>query len=130
MTLKLWDISDDTIIHIGTLKGHQFFVYQVIPLKEDIIASGSSDRTIRLWEVNVYKEEMVVLDEDFDVYSLLKLKNKDVMISGGQGNSVSFWNINALQKEYSVPCCDCTSINGIIELPNHCIAVMVDYLQQ
>ena len=123
MTLKLWDISDGTITHIKTLQGHKFFVYQVISITPNIIASASMDKTIKLWEVTKDQKELCTLKENFNVYSLLKLKNRAIMVSGGQGKSVSFWNLRELQKECSVPCTDCTSINGIIELPNHCIAV-------
>ena len=63
------------------------------------------------------------MEEDFDVWSLLKLKNKDEIVSGGYGKSVSFWNTKTFQREYSVECCDCTSLNGLIELPNHHVAV-------
>ena len=76
-TLKGWNISNNSITHIKTLKGHNRYVNQVIPLTKDIIASGSYDRTIRVWNVNTYKEEVPPLKEDFKVYSLLKLKNKN-----------------------------------------------------
>ena len=85
-TLKVWNISNNSITHIKTLEGHNSFVHQVIPLTKDIIASGSSDCTIRVWNVNTYKEEVPPLEEDFVVWSLLKLKNKDEMVSGGERN--------------------------------------------
>ena len=62
------------------------------------------------------------MKEDFGVYSLLKLKNKDEMVSGGNGNSVSFWDTRTFKKEHTVECCK-YSLNGLIELSNHCIAV-------
>ena len=46
------------------------------------------------------------------------------MVVGGNGKNVSFWNTSPFpSKEQSVPCCDCWSYHGLIELPNHCIAV-------
>ena len=59
------------------------------------------------------------------MYSLLKLKNKDEMVSGGRGGSVSlsFWSTITFKREHSVECCDCHSLNGLIELPNHHVAV-------
>ena len=124
-TIKIWKISNDDIItHIKTLEGHNDSVCQVIPLTNNIIASGSWDKTIRIWDINAYKE-IRLLKEDFSIYSLVKLKNKDVMASSGNGynNSVSFWNESTLIKEYSVSCCNCFSFNGLIELPNHYLAV-------
>ena len=93
-------------------------MYQVIPLTKEIIASGSFNYTIRVWNVNTYKEEVPPLKEDFAVWSLLKLKNKVEMVSGGYGKSVSFWNTTTFKKEHSVKCCDCESLNGLVELAN------------
>ena len=57
------------------------------------------------------------------MYSLLKLRNKEEIISGGDGKSVTFWSTKTFKKEYTVECCDCYSLNGLIELPNHYVAV-------
>ena len=87
--LKVWNISNDSLIPIKTLEGHDDNVYQVISLTKDIIAFGSVDQTIKIWDTNKYKE-IQTLQEDFDVYSLLKLKNKDRLVASGKGKSVSF----------------------------------------
>ena len=57
------------------------------------------------------------------MWSLLKLKNKNEMIASGNEWSMSFWNTITFKKESIVECCDCTSLNGLIELPNHCVVV-------
>ena len=105
------------------LKGHGSYVNQVIPFTNNIIVSGSYDKTIKVWDVNE-NEELRSLEENFKVCSLLKLNNKEIMASSGYGNSISFWNTQTYTKEHSVTCCDCNSFNGIIELPDtHYIAV-------
>ena len=93
------------------MEGHNRCVCQVISLTKDTFASSSYDYTIRIWNINTYKEELPPLKEDFRVYSLFKLKNKDKMVAGGGGKSVSFWNTTTLKKEHSVECCDCRSLN-------------------
>ena len=99
-TVKVWDISKNTFTHLNTFQGHTHWVYQVIPITNNVIASGSDDYTIRIWDVNTYKE-VQTLREDFQVWTLLKLKNKDEMVAGGRGkNSVSFWNIKTFKKEH------------------------------
>ena len=120
-TLKLWNLNYNTISLIKTLNGNDW-MYQVIPLTNNIIASGSKDKTIKIWELNSFRE-IRSLQEDFEVFSLLKLRNKNIMVSAGWGKSISFWNINTFTKEHSVTCCGCFSLNGLIELPNHCVAV-------
>ena len=80
------------------------------------------DKTIRIWDINEYKE-IQTLEEGFNVWSLLKLKNQNEMIASGNEWSMSFWNTTTFKKEHIVECCDCTSLNGLIELPNHRVAV-------
>ena len=119
-TLKVWDINNDILRLINTLQGHNDSVDKIIPLTKDIIASaGSFDKTIRVWDVNVFKE-IQTLRENFNVYSILKLKIKDEMIAGGFAKSVSFWNTKSFKKEHTVECYNCDSL---IELPDHCVAV-------
>ena len=121
-TLKVWTIDNNTITHIKTLGGSSSIIYQVIPLTNDIIAFGLFDKKIKIVDVTTYKE-ILSLDENFAVCSLLKLKNKEIMASSGYGNCVSFWRTNSFHKECSVGCCDCYSYNGLLELPDDCIAV-------
>ena len=45
------------------------------------------------------------------------------MIASGNVKSVSFWNIKTFTKKHTVECCDCFSLNGLIELPNLYVAV-------
>ena len=45
------------------------------------------------------------------------------MVAGGIGKSVSFWNTITFKREHAVECCQCFSFNGLIELPNGCVAV-------
>ena len=80
------------------------------------------DKTIKILDLNVFRE-IHSLKENFEVFSILKLKNKDVIITGGFVNSVSFWDTNTFKKGHSVKCCGCFSSNGLIELPNHHIVV-------
>lgn len=121
-TLKVWTIDNNTITHIKTLQEHNSIIYQVIPLTNDIIAFGLHDKKIKIVDVATYKE-VLSLDENFEVCSLLKLKKKEIMASSGYSNCVSFWRTNSFEKECSVECCDCYSYNGLLELPNDCIAV-------
>ena len=45
------------------------------------------------------------------------------MVAGGWAERISFWNTKTFKKEHTVKCCNCFSFNGLIELPNHCVAV-------
>ena len=97
-TLKVWDINNDILRLINTLQGHNDSVDKIIPLTKDIIASaGSFDKTIRVWDVNVFKE-IQTLRENFNVYSILKLKIKDEIIAGGFTKSCHFGTQSHLKR--------------------------------
>ena len=55
-TLKVWNISNDSLTHIKTLEGHTGYVCMVISSTKDTIASASYDGTIKIWDINTYKE--------------------------------------------------------------------------
>ena len=121
-TIKVWDINNDTITHVNTLEGHTKNVCNVISITRTTIASGSDDHTIKIWNVNA-GIEILSLNESSFVSSLLKLKDKDVMVTIGGKEKISFWNTKTFQKERSILCFPCYSLNVFIELPNHNIAV-------
>ena len=121
-TIKIWKINATSLTHLQTLEGHTKSVNQVISLSNDVIASGSYDKTIKIWEV--YKrKELQTLGDDFEVYSLLKLKNKEFLLSTGLGEQVTFWNLRTYKKEHTVRCCIGSSYKGLLELSNNYVAV-------
>ena len=103
------------------MKGHKSFVNQVIPLSSTVIASGSFDKTIRIWDVSTCKQTQLFAEE-FSVWSLLRLKHKDVLASSGNGKRITFWNVNTSVKDHTMKCCHCDR-NGLTELHEHFIAV-------
>ena len=120
--IKVWKIDKNSLSILQTLEGHSFSVNQVIPLSNDVIASGSFDKTIKIWSVT-NKKELRTLEENFEVYCLLKSKTKEMLFSSGLGKQVTFWNLKTYKKEHTVNCCIANSYNGLIELSNNYIAV-------
>ena len=80
------------------------------------------------------KKKQFHYEEDEDIFQICcihKLKTKDEMVFGGDGqNMLWFLNTKTFKKEKLVECCDCSSFNGIIELPNHHIMLMGHFHQQ
>ena len=59
-------------INIKTLKGHEERVTALIKLNNDLIATGSYDKTVKIWElINNKYQLMTILDESAPVKSLL-----------------------------------------------------------
>ena len=124
MTVKVWEVSKTEISLIKTLLNHKDYVYTIILLSDNRFASCSRDKTIIIWNSTDSFNEITTLHEQFNVYSILHMKNKqDTLISGGDVNSVCVWNINSYQKETVIECCGAKTLNGIIELNKGLIAV-------
>lgn len=122
-TIKIWYFSETELIHLKTLYEHSDSVFKIIHLSKDRLASGSADHNIKIWNNSDPYKEIISLEVGFDVYSLLQLKGREMLVNGGLSDEIIFWNLITFTKESSVKCCGANSINGLIELNNHLIAV-------
>lgn len=77
------------------LEGHKKSIYSLINIneKENIIASGSLDKTIKVWN---YKSGDLIKNlegHEGSIYCLLKISDIDPYIcSGGTDYNIIFWN--------------------------------------
>lgn len=63
-------------------------------IEEMIIATGSKDRTIRIW--NLQTKKSIILKGHTKEVKILKFSNNDknILASGGDDRTIRFWNIN------------------------------------
>lgn len=99
-TIKLWDLN--TGQEIRTLLGHSWSVvalaFSKIPRHppyqgdlEDILISGSWDKTIKIWRVST-GEEIATLAEHLDsVTSIAVSPNNKILASGSKDRTVKLW---------------------------------------
>ena len=107
-TIKLWDITHwfdmrdyagKTLkgknILLKNLKGHKRTVTCLIKINDDIIASGSKDCTIKIWDI----QEKICLatlgSHTKKVSSLLSIDTSR-FVSGGEDKTIHLWNISRL----------------------------------
>ena len=78
---------------IYAIKGHEKRV-NAIAIKENFLASGSSDGKIKLWqeEKNEIKELLILEGHNDEVLSLI-FTHKDFLVSGGEDGFINFWTI-------------------------------------
>ena len=80
----IWE--NDTCVK--TLNGHTHWVNSVVELPDGRIASGSDDKTVRVWDINTGQCEVLTGHTD-RVGSLLQVN--DVFISGSSDKSMKVW---------------------------------------
>jgi WD40 repeat protein len=113
-TVRLWDISSGQCQK--TLQGHSGGVWSVAysssspseysptpptPLiKEDaggILASGSADRTIKLWEISSGQCYKTIEGHDGEVFSVAFSPDGRILASGGEDSFVKLWSVSSGQ---------------------------------
>ena len=94
-TLTKWDMSGRKVA--AKMVGHQSAVLSIAIADKQIVASGSADKTARIW--NKSTGEMIhILKHAGFVTSLVFVPNQNVLISGTCNNDIVFWNVESGKK--------------------------------
>ena len=91
-TVKLWFLSDNRSI---TLKGHSdwFGGVYTIAFSSDskLIASGSKDKTIKIWQVDTGKEILTLEGHSDDITSIAISADNKILASGSKDKTLKLW---------------------------------------
>ena len=85
----MWDIKSAS--ELFTLTGHTGYVHSVVKLPDGWLASGSSDRTIKVWYLEQKKEVRTLSGHTDSVVSLQETK-KGNLVSYSCDDTVTVWN--------------------------------------
>jgi WD40 repeat protein len=91
--INIYDINNNGSL-ISILVGHSISndVKDLILLSNDLLASSSSDRSIRIWNLITNSTKLILQGHSGNVYGL-KLVSCDILASGSSDNSIKLWNI-------------------------------------
>ncbi len=94
----IWNTSTDQLLW---LKGHREPVISVaFSLDGKILASGSSDNTIRLWDAATGQIKNILTDHRDDVNSVVFTPDGSTLMSGSKDKTIRVWDVaTGLQKE-------------------------------
>ena len=87
-----------------TIKEHSGYVSFIIQLRSGILASGSSDKTIKLYDINgnEYKVIQTLTYHTDIVYKIIELKNKKLLSCSGDKSLIFYFkDNNEYIKDYS-----------------------------
>ena len=77
---------------IKTIEGHNNKIACLIELSSGKIATGSYDKTIKIWNLDNYECEKTITEEGI-VFCLLEFE-PNILLSGTEKNTIQLWNIN------------------------------------
>ncbi|RKL05933.1 Vegetative incompatibility protein HET-E-1 [Fusarium oxysporum] len=88
---------------LQTLEGHTNIVSSVVFSKDDrLIASGSYDSTIKIWNVATGKEEQTLEGHIGLVSSVVFSKDSRLIASGSNDSTIKIWNVTTGKEEQTL----------------------------
>ncbi|PTD03479.1 Vegetative incompatibility protein HET-E-1, partial [Fusarium culmorum] len=88
---------------LQTLEGHTSSVNSVVFSKDGkLIASGSDDDTIKIWNVATGKEEQTLEGHTDSVLSVVFSKDDRLIASGSKDKTIKIWNVTTGEEEQTL----------------------------
>ena len=100
---------------------HYDYIYKVISISDDKIASCSRDNTIKIWRSN--RDSPIKVLEGQHAISLLYIKERNIMISGGISESLRVWDMSTYQCDKMIEGVFCCYINALCQIDSNRVIV-------
>lgn len=79
-----------------TLSGHTWYVFDLVQIRNDLLASSAGDNTVRLWNLTTNANIFVLRGHTNEVVGL-RLVTFDILASSSYDSNVILWNITSGQ---------------------------------
>jgi WD40 repeat protein len=89
-TVRIWNLTTNTSKFI--LTGHTNGVYGLKQITPSILASGSEDATIKLWDTTTGQLIRTLINHTSYIHQSIDLLNSQTLVSGSQDRTIKLWN--------------------------------------
>ena len=88
--VKIWNLTNGIIYR--SLTGHAAQIFCLELIDQTILASGSMDKSIILWDLTIWKIKLIYYNAHTDGVSCLKLISSGILASGSLDGTIKIWN--------------------------------------
>jgi WD40 repeat protein len=93
--INIYNINDGNLV--SSLKGHTSVVNDLVQISADLLASTSSDKTVRIWNLTTNTCKFILTGHTRDVYGLKQITS-NILASGSMDRTIKLWDITTGQE--------------------------------
>ena len=98
-TIRLWDMAKGGV-ELAVLTGHTEAIYSIdFSTDGSLLASGSRDNSLRVWDVKTGKELFFSLNHNREVHSVAFSPDGATLASGGADGKIRLWDVQTKQEK-------------------------------
>jgi len=90
--LQIYNINDGAFV--SSLQGHTSWIYDLVQLSSDLLASASQDKTVRIWNLTTNASKFTLQGHTNWVNSLRQV-SAQVVASASQDATIRLWNVTS-----------------------------------
>jgi WD40 repeat protein len=88
--INIYNINDSNLV--SSLKGHTSFVWDLVQLNADLLASASWDKTVRIWNLTTNTCKFILTGHAQSVRGLKQI-TPNILASGSAEGTIKLWDI-------------------------------------
>jgi WD40 repeat protein len=92
--INIYNINDGNLV--SSLQGHTSYVFDIVQISNDILASSSDDYTVRIWNSTKKTCNFVLQGHSNQIFGLKQITSS-ILASGSADATIKLWNITSSQ---------------------------------
>jgi WD40 repeat protein len=92
--INIYNINDVNLV--SSLKGHTYWVNDLVQISNELLASSSRDGTVRIWNLTTNTCKFILTGHTSDVFGLKQI-TPSILASGSSDRTIKLWDITSGQ---------------------------------
>jgi predicted NACHT family NTPase len=90
--INIYTINDGNLV--SSLKGHTYYVWDLVQISADLLASSSADQTVRIWNLTTNTCKFILTGQTSVVMGLKQITSS-ILASGSHDDTIKLWDITS-----------------------------------